>query len=115
MSQSYPMTDDSFGAKLASFKARVDGAVESALEFEPVGAALAAINYRKFGGLHFATIGGANVSWSFKKKRATKPIKAKEAPVHVEPVASLNSPSGFVDLNSPHMAQRYATFVKMAR
>jgi hypothetical protein len=102
VNKSFPMTDDSFGAKLASFKARVDGAVESALEFEPVGAALAAVNYRRYGGLHFANVAGVNLQWSF-KKRATKKIAAVESTPCKE--------GDHVDLQNGIVGERFNRFI----
>lgn len=73
MSLSYPMTKNSFEGKLDCFKRRVDTALQIVAEASAIDAVQVAkemVAYKKVGGLHFAKVGDASVSWSFKKKPA---------------------------------------------
>ena len=68
------ITDFTAIGRLNNFKRIIDERIARASAFDP----LASVNYRKRGGLHFATLAGVNLSWSFKRK-ARKP--APEAPI----------------------------------
>lgn len=87
MSKSYPMTDDTLGARLESFKSNVDGSLNRILDCSPVAALKSAANYRRRGGLHFANVAGVNVQWSFKRK----PVKVA-APVEAPASEAGNQP-----------------------
>lgn len=74
MSISYSMTDDSFSAKLEGIKRRTHklfnataDALDEVREMNITQIAKDAVDYKKRGGLHFAKVGNASVSWSFKK------------------------------------------------
>lgn len=71
MSNSFPMTSNSFEAKINGIKRRSDvliavsaQAIDDVLNISP----RELFRYRKHGGLHFAKVGPVSFSWSVKKK-----------------------------------------------
>ena len=92
MSLSYPMTNNSIPARLDTFKRRVDTAIQIVAEISKIDAvafAKDATAYKKVGGLHFAKIGNASVSWSFKKKTVAAPSTPMYEPMTIEAPSEL--------------------------
>jgi len=81
----YSMTSDTLGARLETFKQRVDSAITSASTLADT------IEYKRVGGLNFLSVGALRLQWSIKgqrKQRATKPVAYKPEPVTSNPIAS---------------------------
>lgn len=96
MSISYSMTDtNAFEAKINGIKRRVDmiadvaANIVGAISDIDVKAELqSATQYKKVGGLHFAKVGGASMSWSFKRK-AVAPVAAPVQQIEIAVIPEL--------------------------